>query len=150
MSDQNFSGEDPDLVFYFLTLVVEGSSTLGMNKGKLIVCLPHLVTENGSQQFRPTSSHRSSGGLVCCPNNIQYLLRTYATEQVIRESFEHLNELLQASNEDESYLPLPEIHSIVSIFFFANTHMSTGSSPRPIKKDVNLPRTFVDEVSRPG
>ena len=102
MRDHKFSGEDPVLVLDFLTRVVEEADTLGMSEGQLIVCLPHLLTKKAAQHFRSASSHSRSGGLVCWPDAVQYLLRTYATEQAIRESVEHLENLLQATNEDEN------------------------------------------------
>lgn len=69
--------------------------------GKLIVGLPHLLAENAPQRFRSSSIHGYSDGLVSCSFPIRYLLRVYASNQVIREAVEQLAHLHQASKEDE-------------------------------------------------
>lgn len=102
MRDHKFSSEDPVSVFDFLTRVVKEAYTLGMSEGQLIVCLPHLLTTNVAQHFRSASSNSRSGGLVCWPDAVKYLFRTYSTEQSVRKAVEHLYNILQVSNEDKN------------------------------------------------
>lgn len=89
-------------MFDFLDHVVEKADTLGMSEGQFIICIPHLHTDNASQHFRSASIHSRSGGLVCWPDAVKYLPRTYATKQAIRESMEHFENLRKSSNEDEN------------------------------------------------
>lgn len=73
-----------------------------MSESQLVVCLPQLLTKNAAQHFRSASSHSRYGGLVCWTDAVKYLLRTYGTEQAIHEAVEHLKNIMQASNEDET------------------------------------------------
>lgn len=114
MHHHKFSGEDPILLFDFLTPVMQEADILaediglphygsagGMSEGQLIVCPLHLLTNKAAQHYRSSSSNGRSGGMVTWPEAVQYLLRTYTTEQSIRETVEHFWNLRQASNEDE-------------------------------------------------
>lgn len=49
MKDFQFSGEDPILVFYFLSRLAEEADTLDMNEGQIMVCLPHMLTKNAAR-----------------------------------------------------------------------------------------------------
>lgn len=84
MPDQKFSIEDPVLAFDFLTGVFKKADTLGMDEGKLIVCLPHVLNKNAAQHSPSPSSHSRSGVLVCWPYAIQYMIHTYTTTKFIR------------------------------------------------------------------
>ena len=101
MRDHKVSGEDPISVFDLFTRIVEEADTLAMSEGQLIVCLPHLLTKNAAQNYRYSSNNSGSGNTLRWPEAVQYLLRTYATEQAIREAVEQFENLRQASNEDE-------------------------------------------------
>lgn len=100
--DHKFSGENPILVFDFLTRIVEGADTLGMSEGQLIVFYPHLLTKNAAQRYRSSSNNSRPGSILCSPEAAQYIHRTYATEKDTREAVEHFENLREASNEHEN------------------------------------------------
>lgn len=100
MRDHKFSYEDPVLVLDFLTIVVEKEEMLGMNEVQIIGFLTYLLSKNATQQFRSNPIHSRSGGLVSCPNAVQYLFRTHATKQTIAESVQQLENIIKDSNEE--------------------------------------------------
>lgn len=102
MKENKFTGEDPILIFDFLSRTVEEADTLAMNEGQLVTCLPHLLTKTAAQQYRSIASRSRSGTLTKWPEAVQYLLRTYATDRAIQEAVEALENIRQASNEDEN------------------------------------------------
>ena len=101
MKEHKFSGEDPILVFDFLSRLVEEADTNGMSEGQLIVCLPHLLTKTAAHQYRAASNSSRSSGVRYWPEAVQYLLRTYATETAIREALDQLDRIRQSPTEDE-------------------------------------------------
>ena len=76
MKEYKFSGEDPILIFDFLSRLVEEADTNGMSEGQLMVCLPHMLTTKAAQQYRSASNSSRSNGLKYWPVAVQYLLRT--------------------------------------------------------------------------
>lgn len=62
------------MVFDFLTRVVEEVKKIGMKEGKLIVCLPHLLTRTVAHHFGFVSRRNHSPGYFCWPDAVQYLI----------------------------------------------------------------------------
>lgn len=103
MKEHSFSGDDPIMVFDFLTRFVEEADTLSMSEAQAFVALPHFLVGNANKQFRASrnGSRSSSGGVSCWPEAVQYLLRTYATPSAIRDAINSLHALKQQANESE-------------------------------------------------
>lgn len=101
LKDHKFSGEDPIMVFDFLTRFVEEADTIGMSEGQAFVALPHFLTGTASQQFRASKNSSRSGGVSSWPEAVQYFIRTYATPATLREAVEQLRNLKQGVNETE-------------------------------------------------
>ena len=101
MREHKFDGEDPILIFDFLSRAVEEADTLAMNEGQLVICLPHLLTKTAAQRYRSIASRSRDGKMTRCPEAVQYLLRTYGTDRCIQEAVEYFEGLRQATNENE-------------------------------------------------
>ena len=102
MREYKFSGEDPILIFDFLSRLVEEADTNSMTEGQLMVCLPHMLTKSAAKQYRAACNSSRSAGLKYWPEAVQYLLRTYATETAIREAVRDLENIRQSPTEDET------------------------------------------------
>ena len=101
MREHKFDGEDPILIFDFLSRAVEEADTLAMNEGQLVICLPHLLTKTAAQRYRSIASRSRDGKMTRWPEAVQYLLRTYGTDRCIQEAVEYFEGLRQATNENE-------------------------------------------------
>ena len=101
MKDYRFSGEDPILIFDFLSRMVEECDILGLTEAQAYVVLPQFLTGKAAKQFRSTRNGARSGGVSCWPEAIQSLLRTYATPAAIREAVTTLRGTRQLVNETE-------------------------------------------------
>ena len=99
--DSKFSGEDPILIFDFLSRFVEEADTLTMSEAQAFMALPQFLTGTARMQYRAARSGSRSGGLACWPEAVQYLLRTYATQGAIRDAIHHLRSLRQDDKESE-------------------------------------------------
>jgi len=54
--ESKFSGQDPILIFDFLTRMVEECDTLGMSEAQSFMALPHFLSDNARTQFRAMQS----------------------------------------------------------------------------------------------
>lgn len=84
MKDFKLSGEDPILIFYFFSRLVQEADTLDMSEGKPMVGIPHMFTKTATFEYRSTSSVNRVDGLSYWPEAVQYFLPTYATKSKIR------------------------------------------------------------------
>ena len=99
--ESKFSGQDPILIFNFLTRMVEECDTLGMSEAQAFMALPHLLSDNARTQFRAMQSGSRTSGVTCWPEGVQYILRTYATPAAIRNATNELPSIRQSADEDE-------------------------------------------------
>ncbi len=97
----HFSGEDPILVFSFLTRLVEEADLNGLSEAQLYTALPRFLTGVADRHFSSSRSSQRRGGASCWPEAVQHLLGTYATASAIREATQQVNTLRQHTGEDE-------------------------------------------------
>ena len=97
-----FDGDDPILIFDFLTRFVNEADMLGMSEAQAFVALPAFLKGDAEVQFKANLSGASRlGGVTCWPEAVQYLLETYATPSAMRESLVHLRSVSQGVDETE-------------------------------------------------
>ena len=81
-----FTGTDPIQIFDFLTRFVEECDTLYMSEAQAFMALPRFLKSVAQAQYREMQNGSKSGGFSYCPEAIQYLFRTYATPEEIRNA----------------------------------------------------------------
>ncbi len=96
-----FSGEDPILIFSFLTRLVEEADLNGLNEAQLYASLPRFLGGTAEVQFRASRGGNRTHGVGTWPEAVQYLLTTYATPTAMREAILKAESLRQQANEDE-------------------------------------------------
>ena len=101
MREHKFSGDDSILIFDFLSHVVEKADLLCINDGQLITCLPHLLTDHASKDYRVIASPGRGRRLMRWLEALQYFLRTYGTNCPMQEAVKVLESLRQSSSEKE-------------------------------------------------
>ena len=101
LKEYKFNGQDPILVFDFLSRFVEQADTLRMTEMQAFVALPHYLSGTAENQFRAIRNGARSGGVTCWSEAVQYFLRTYATPSAIREAVNHLRDIRQLPKETE-------------------------------------------------
>lgn len=75
-------------------------------RGSTHILSPGLLTKKATKKFHSASSHiRSTWLFGFCPDSVQYLLRTYLKEQAILEAIENLDNVLEATKEDQNTFP---------------------------------------------
>lgn len=79
MKEHRFSGEEPVMIFDFLSLFDEESGILGITEAKEYISLPQFLTGKVTKQFWSKRNGSSSGGATWWPETIQSFLRTYDT-----------------------------------------------------------------------
>ena len=102
LGEHKFSGQDPVLVFDFLTRFTEEADLNRMSEAQAFISLPRYLTGNAEYQYRATRYGSRSGGVTCWPEAIQYFLTTYATPTAIREAVNQTRSLKQHPNEDKT------------------------------------------------
>lgn len=97
-----FYGEDPILIFDFLSRLVEEADVLYKKEGQIMVCLSHILTKTADLEYSLLSIRYLSGGLSSTSESVQYFLSTYATESVLGEATDTLESLKQMSNRTKN------------------------------------------------
>lgn len=100
--NRKFLGENPILIFDFLTRLIEEADTLEKSEGKLMVLLPHLLTGGAGAQYRAAANGCRSGrlsGIIQRSEAVKHLLRT-SNKKPITESIDDLKNVRQAENEN--------------------------------------------------
>ena len=67
MKDYRFSGEDPILIFDFLSRMVEECDILGLTEAQEYVVLLQFLMGKAAKKFRSTRNGARSGGVSCWP-----------------------------------------------------------------------------------
>lgn len=104
-SGGKFSGEDPILIFDSLTKLFDEADTLDTSDGKIILLLPRIPKGSAGNHYHAStngSRSGSTGRIVHLSEDVQYVLRIYATEAVIDEAIDELLYVCQGENEDET------------------------------------------------
>lgn len=103
LRDQKFDGEDTIKVLAFLAEFVRECNTLSISEGQAYVALPYLLKGSAKEQFLAarTIDEEDDGGVTCWPEAVQYLLRTYATSNAIRDAILALRDTRQREDEGE-------------------------------------------------
>lgn len=100
-ADNKFSGDDPVMIFNFLTRFVEEAEILGISEGQEFLTLPSFITKHSLRQYRASKRGARSGGITCWPEAIQHFLRTFVNPSAIRDAIIALLGVTQLSNEEE-------------------------------------------------
>ena len=102
-SDNTFSGEDGVLVLDFLAVLVQEFDTQEMNEGQAICLLPEFLSGIALRQYTSVSQTAGShhGKISVWPEAVQWLLRSFATDEAIRQAVLALREVQQRPSEDE-------------------------------------------------
>lgn len=66
-----------------------------MNEWQLMVCLPQMLTNTTTREYRSRSTVDRTDGLECWPEAVKYFLRTYATDSEIRQETEYQEDIRQ-------------------------------------------------------
>ena len=98
-----FDGSDPVRIFEFLTRFVLEADTLQMTEAQAFLALPYFLNGTAETQFRAAqnASYATAGGVTNWSTAVQYLLRTYATPNALREAVADLRSLRQNAGESE-------------------------------------------------
>ena len=112
LGDFKFSGQDPILIFDFLTRITEEADINQMTEAQAFVALPRFLSGFAEVQFRSTRSGSCTGGVRCWPEAVQYLLSTYATPAAIRQAVQQVLDTKQNPGEDEMDYSMRLNHAI--------------------------------------
>ena len=101
--DNTFSGEDGVLVLDFLAKLVQEFDTQEMNEGQAIRLLPEFLSGIALRQYTSVSQTAGAhhGKVSVWPEAVQWLLRSFATDEAIRQAVLALREVQQRPSEDE-------------------------------------------------
>ena len=101
--DNTFTGEDGVLVLDFLAKLVQAFDTQEMNEGQAIRLLPEFLSGIALRQYTSVSQTAGShhGKVSVWPEAVQWLLRSFATDEAIRQAVLALREVQQRPSEDE-------------------------------------------------
>lgn len=108
LKDREFSGENPILIFEFLTNLVEDTDTLYINAGELMAFKPHRLSVSACDQLRTAANGSRSGNsgfIFHNPEAVQHLLRTYANEAAISEVIDNFLNVHQKNLKTDKNLP---------------------------------------------
>lgn len=78
-----FRDNDPILVFDFLTRFVEECDANGLTEAQAFLQLPLFITCTARDPFRAIRASRATGGVTSLSEGVQYILRTYASQDAI-------------------------------------------------------------------
>lgn len=84
VSESKFSGQDPILLFAFLTRFTEEADLNGLTEAQALVALPRFLEGSASLDFQTAQSSGRTGGVNSWPEAVSFLLTTYATPCVKR------------------------------------------------------------------
>lgn len=102
LRDLTFDGVDGILVLEFLARFVAEADILEMSEAQAFLALPYFLRGFAAEQFRSTiGASRRDGGVVCWPEAVQYLLRSYATNEAIQDALRALKNVQQTAGETE-------------------------------------------------
>ena len=103
MKDYCFTGGDPILIFEFLNRFVDEADMLDMTEAQAFITLPYFLKGYAHEQFRTIkdASTAAEGGVTSWPEAVQYLLRSYATSDIISSATLALRSLRQKFDETE-------------------------------------------------
>ena len=101
--DNTFTGEDGVLVLDFLAKLVQEFDTQEMNEGQAIRLLPEFLSGIALRQYTSVSQTAGShhGKVSVWPEAVQWLLRSFATDESIRQAVLALRDVQQRPSEDE-------------------------------------------------
>ena len=93
--DNTFTGEDGVLVLDFLAKSVQEFDTQEMNEGQAIRLLPEFLSGIALRQYTSVSQTAGShqGKVSVWPEAVQWLLRSFATDEAIRQAVLALREV---------------------------------------------------------
>lgn len=74
MKELKIHGKDPNLIFDFLSRLLEEANSVDINDGQLMVCTPYMLTKTTIWKCSSISSGRRVDVLAYCTEAVQYLL----------------------------------------------------------------------------
>ena len=98
LGDEGFDGEDKIVVLDFLVRYSEECEALGMSEAQALIILPSFLKGNAKKLY--ATARR--GGINSWCEAVQWLLRTYAKSQVIRDGVIAFRNCQQKPDEDEA------------------------------------------------
>ena len=100
--DLGFDGKDGILVLDFLATFVSDAETLGYTEEQAYLVLPFLLSGFAKDQFLSAKGvSRRDGGIQAWPDAVQFLLRSFATNEAIQSALTMLKDISQRDGEDE-------------------------------------------------
>ena len=127
--DNTFTGEDGVLVLDFLARLVQEFDTQEMNEGQAIRLLPEFLSGIALRQYTSVSQTAGShhGKVSVWPKAVQWLLRSFATDEAIRQAVLALREVQQRPSEDEMefYIRLTDASNRCENVFSMEEQMTT-------------------------
>lgn len=94
LKNHAFDGNDRIKILDFLTRFLNYSGILEMSEAEAFILIPIFLADPAEIQFRTKLSEASRyGGVSCCPEAIQYLLKTYETASSMSEVLEDLRNI---------------------------------------------------------
>ena len=100
LQDLKFDGTDEIMILHFLARFVTEADTLEMSEGQAYLALPHFLRGMAEAEFRSTAD-TPVGGVTCWPEAVNYLLRSYATNEAIQTALLALRDVRQRDGETE-------------------------------------------------
>ena len=103
MLPHRFTGEDPILVLDFLRRFIGEAEQLAMSEDQAYITLPFFLKGEAKSHYEAVmdTTSEGEGGVTCWPEEVQYLLRSYATANHIRAAVLALRDVRQDPIEDE-------------------------------------------------
>ena len=100
--DLGFDGKDGILVLDFLATFVSDAETLGYTEEQAFLVLPFLLSGFAKDQYSSARGvSRRDGGIQAWPDAVQFLLRSFATNEAIQSALSSLKDIRQREGEDE-------------------------------------------------